>query len=797
MPASSLPPCLLAAVDVRHRVVSRLVEGFDEWWQMPAAVLAVVAVVAVVAWMYRRDAADLHPATAVFLATLRLAAFAAIATALLDFERIAEHEIDLPSRVAVLVDTSASMSLADADAPADSRSRQALELLDTGGLLAGLRPRHEVNVWRFDADAEPVLRLPRGGGDEPTTETPWRERLAARGYETRLGEAIARVVDAESSTGLAGVILLSDGGHNAGIDPRAAAAAAAAAGVAVHPIGIGLETLPANVRVADLLAPARVFPGDRFAVTAFLQSQGLADRRVRVELAERAADDKGPGRVLDTVEAALDADGELVAVRFDVPGLATTGRRTLVVRIDPPADDRTATDDVQAADVEVVDRVTQVLLMAGGPGREYQFMRNLLGRDKSFAVDVLLGTAAAGISQDARRILDAFPASDEALGEYDAIVAFDYDWRLLDAAAQARLERWVAAESGGLVLSAGAVFMDSWLADQRTTLIRDLFPVELRRPGQVVAGEPPPNAEPRPLEFTRDGAEAEFLWLAGSRVASEEVWREFPGVYSCFSSAGAKPGATVYARAGASAGGGRESIYLAGQFYGSGIVLAIGSGELWRLRAVEDAAYERLATQLVRHVSQGRLMRGARRGRLIVDRDRFPVGGTVTVRVVAADTTLPQRVSSFEAVAPDGTRLEVPLSAEPSRPGTLLGSFIASREGGWQIEVDTPAGDGEPLSRRIQVQLPDRELANPKLDRGVLSQIAVVGGATPRFLADGGLTAEAVRSLVDSIPDRSRREYETGAADAGFKRMLNSILLAAGCGFLCVEWLARRLARLA
>ncbi len=78
-----------------------------------------------------------------------------------------------------------------------------------------------------------------------------------------------------------------------------------------------------------------------------------------------------------------------------------------------------------------------------------------------------------------------------------------------------------------------------------------------------------------------------------------------------------------------------------------------------------------------------------------------------------------------------------------------------------------------------------------------MSQIAVVGGATPRFLADGGLTAEAVRSLVDSIPDRSRREYETGAADAGFKRMLNSILLAAGCGFLCVEWLARRLARLA
>jgi hypothetical protein len=59
-------------------------------------------------------------------------------------------------------------------------------------------------------------------------------------------------------------------------------------------------------------------------------------------------------------------------------------------------------DDVQVADIEVVDRVTQVLLMAGGPGREYQFMRNVLHRDKSFVVDVTLGTASSGISRALR-----------------------------------------------------------------------------------------------------------------------------------------------------------------------------------------------------------------------------------------------------------------------------------------------------------------------------------------------------------------------------------------------------------
>ena len=45
--------------------------------------------------------------------------------------------------------------------------------------------------------------------------------------------------------------------------------------------------------------------------------------------------------------------------------------------------------------------------------------------------------------------------------------------------------------------------------------------------------------------------------------------------------------------------------------------------------------------------------------------------------------------------------------------------------------------------------------------------------------------------------DRSRRDYETGAADAEFKRRLNATLLGVGIGCLCLEWIVRRLAKLA
>jgi hypothetical protein len=819
---------LVAAADdgLRHRMTSRLIESFGEWWQSPAATLAALAIVAVVVWLSRRDTAELSRPLRAGLALLRLAAVAAVLAAMLDIERISEHEITLPSRVAVIVDSSASMGITDEVAGASkSRSELGVDLLDDGGLLATIRQRHDVSLWRFEADAEPIAILTKVGSDDldraprepvaPATgdlQDDWREAVAPIGVETRLGEALARVLDREPSDSLSGVVVVTDGGNNAGIDPVAMAARLAAAGVILEPIGIGSETLPANVRVADLLVPPRVFPGDGFAVTAYLQAQGLEGQRVRVELRELPTSDATPsgtgqptsgGRLVDTLEAILTADGELAVLRFDVPGLRSPGSRTLVVRVVPPPEDRSPTDDTAAAVIEVVDRVTNVLVMSGGPGREYQFLRNVLHRDASFEVDVLLGTATPGVSQDARRILDLFPPSDEIIATYDAIVAIDFDWRSLEPAAIPRLERWVARQSGGLFLVAGGIHMDAWLGDPGGSALRGLFPVELRRPGQL-PGSGRGEEEPMPLEFTRDGLDSEFLWLAATRDASQVIWSEFPGVYSCHPATEAKPGATVYARVakpGATAGEPRQ-IYLAGQFYGAGSVLYAGSGELWRLRSVADGAYERLVAQLVRHVSQGRLSQGAHRAKLLVDRDRYPMGATVQVRLVVADDTMPAattgRPPACRAVGPDGQARMVPLVAERDRPGTLIGSFVATREGSWRVEMDpTPGLGDERLVRRLQVQLPDRELARPRLDRSLLENLATATGGVARFPAPGGWKASDSRALVERLPDRSRREYETGVADMEFKRQLNTALLAIGCTCLCLEWILRRLAKLA
>jgi len=812
MPSTTIIPSLTTAdAATHHRLISRLLDGLGEWWQPPAAGAAAVAVVVVVVWLYRRDSAELTRPAAILLSLLRLAALATVAIAVLDLERIAEHEIVVPSRVAVLVDSSASMSLVDQSATgpaagsAPDRTTQAVEILSRGGLLAAVGGTHEISLWRFDAEAEPLALIPRAA----ETSGDWAGAVLPRGYETRLGEAVLRVLDREPAAALAGIILLTDGGSNAGIDPLTAAAAASRAKVAIHAVGIGSESLPANVRVADLIAPARVFPDDGFAVTAYLQAQGMAGERVEVELLEQPADaavepsQAAAGRLLDTRDAVLAADGDLTAIRFDLPGLARPGNHTLTVRVRAPAGDRSAEDDVWSAGIEVVDRVTQVLLMAGGPGREYQFMRNVLDRDPGFAVDVLLGTAAAGVSQDARQILAGFPAADDELAAYDAVVAIDPDWLAIGPAGWARLERWVAEASGGLVLMAGGIHMEAWLGDPRAASLRGLFPVELRRPELAGLGSFAGNDRPLRLEFTRDGLDAEFLWLADSRAASSGIWAEFPGVYACYPADEVKPGATAYATA-VPAGGAAsdpQQIFLAGQYYGSGCVCYAGSSELWRLRGIDDATYERLVAQILRHVAHGRLTQGGKRVRLLVDRDRHPVGGTVQVRLVLADERLAAAVTgrapTGRVIGPAGEILALPLAAEPDRPGTLQGGFVVGREGTWRIEFDPLPGEAESLVRRIQVQLPDRELARPRLDRPVLAQLAARTQGEARFPEPGRWTIADAEALAAALPDRSRREYETGRADPSFKQQLNTVLLAIGCSCLCLEWIVRRLAKLA
>ncbi|NLF71145.1 MAG: VWA domain-containing protein [Candidatus Anammoximicrobium sp.] len=641
----------------------------------------------------------------------------------------------------------------------------------------------------------------------------WEHELAARGLQTRLGDAVRYLVNKERGGPIAGLVVFTDGRRNEGVEHTAAAALARQAEIAIYPVGLGSDRQPTNIRVVDLEAPERVYPGDRFTLTGYVQATGMAGRSVEVRLtsAPTGAPDRERSETVeqeDRVE--LGGAGEIVAVKFEVtPDEA--GRRTFQLAIRNTAPDSNPRDDFKTANVEVVDRKTRVLLIAGGPSREYQFLRNMLYRDKDIASDVWLQTGVQGISQEADELLLQFPETTAELFEYDCIVAFDPDWTRLDLLQIKSLEQWVADKAGGLIVVAGPVHTPQWAnvrqGDSRLDTIRALYPVVFYSSGLATLGVGRfGGEEPWPLQFAREGLESEFLWLEDSAVTSEAAWASFEGVFGYYAVKDPKPAARVYARFSDpnTAIDGQLPIYLASHFYGAGRVFFQASGEMWRLRTVDEAYFERYYTKLIRWVAQGRLLQDSRHGVLLVDKDRCLLGDTVAVQAMLTDAQ-GQPLASAEQVAtliqPDGSRVKLTLRAVQGgvREGTFAGQFTAVLEGDYRVELRPPHGElDELLVRETRVLAEELEIKQPERNDPLLLDMAQTTGGAYYVGIDPAMGRSGSQPpLVNVLQPQDQVTYLPGLPDPDFERRLMGWLMALICGALSLEWLLRRLSRLA
>jgi hypothetical protein len=454
----------------------------------------------------------------------------------------------------------------------------------------------------------------------------------------------------------------------------------------------------------------------------------------------------------------------------------------------------------------VVDHKTQVLLFAGGPSREYRFLRNQLRRDKSMIVDVLLQTISSkdGISQDANEILTEFPADKLALRKYHCIVAFDPEWKKLTPEQIELLENWVAKDAGGLVLIPGPIHTAEWViranSDEAMAKIRALFPVRFR--GEIDFGDDRGAKEPRKIRWEdprpkkEGGTLPRFLWLTDDESTSRRSWDEFEGFFDCFKTEGAKDAANVYAVLPDTSGLGDLPVLMADHLYGSGRVFYMGSGEMWRIRAVKEEYFETFWTKLVRHVSQGTLLRGNKRGMLLTE-DEFDVGQTVFVRVQMEDAAGNPLVADsipMEYIAPDEQLYRMELKGNKDKPGYFTGQFTVTLKGRYNISVPVPDTD-EVLAKDIKARLPDRENRNTRLNKPLLAQISGETGAGDPYLGMAEVAnVAAPTALVTRIKDRTEVQP---MEDTPHKLWDNQWTLWVICALLCMEWIIRRLCKLA
>ena len=301
--------------------------------------------------------------------------------------------------------------------------------------------------------------------------------------------------------------------------------------------------------------------------------------------------------------------------------------------------------------------------------------------------------------------------------------------------------------------------------------------------------------QPWPIGFTREGIEAGFLQLTDDAVSSANAWKEFPGVYRCFPTDGPKAGATVFARFSdpRSVGGNDQPILLASQFYGAGRVLYLGSAEMWRLRSLEEDYYDRFWIKLLRETGQGRLLRGTNRGVLMLEKAQYPLGGTVQIRARLLDPQFKDYVTdkvAIEVFTPAGKPISPPptLLADATRPGHFGGSFIASLPGSYKLELPIPDSN-DVLKGSVSVRLPNLEFDHPEQNEPLLRGLArnETGGAYVKL-------EQAASELPQLLPDRMTQKVQYDEPETLWDRDWVMYLLV---GLLSVEWLTRKLLRLA
>ena len=519
----------------------QLLESPGVFWTLVA-----LALVAVSVRVYRGGRAG-----GPLLLALRLATVVVVLALLLDpvLSRFSERTV--PPRIALLLDGSASMSIPDPgnlepgeEPPADPPTRaqrMAAGLRETN--LAGRLAREgTLEVYRFGADVTPI------SADDDSALVPSDDR-------TDLSLALSEAVGAQRrSTGA--VVVLSDGSHNVGVDPRTEARRL---GVPVWTVGVGSDAAIDDLSVVDVEASAVAYVDNRVPVVARVKARGDSALTVPVYLSEGDT-------VVDSVQVVLPEGGGTREVRFDyVP--TEEGVHRYRVWTPSRTGEISDTNNEQMFAVRVLKEKIRVLLVASRLGFDFTFLKRGLANDISLSVDpVILGMQGLPGTLGRSR----FPATWAELVEYDLVVLSDAGAGTLEPAHAAMIARFVR-ERGGALLVTGP----PRAFDLSSTPLGDLLPV-------VPEGVPRSRTGQILPSLTASGRSHPVTRLDPDPEANARRWEELPplGVVPVFQRV--RPDARVLA-VGALDGVPRQDLPLiATRREGRGRVLTLAGSPYWR-----------------------------------------------------------------------------------------------------------------------------------------------------------------------------------------------------------------------
>lgn len=714
-------------------------------------VLLLAPALAVAFWAYYRVLAPLERPARWILWILRGLAFALVLFALWQPVLTAvTHDTGHPG-LAVLVDRSASMSL-----PVGGATRGLTRAAAADATMRRLRSRLGDRYRLEWYDFAETLRPARPDSARPPAGP------------TALGAALEQALARADARPVVGVVLVTDGVSTSGRDPVRVAAASP---VPVFAVVVGAPRPLTDAEVRSVRTNPTAFAGEPLPVRAVISTWGLGGTMARLEVREG-------DRLLAVREVKLlggsGVEQEVpLEVRLTAPGTALLDVSLTAERDSIPRNDR------RRVAVEVLERKTRVLVLAGRLDWDYAFLRRTLAADTTLSYTFLVQQSPGDYRVQGDPVLRRPPESAAELRDFAAVILVGYDERGAPVAVNEAIARFVRA-GGGLFLLGGPARPGGWAS---TGLLAGVLPGTVDR-------DPFSQSRALSVSVTLEGQRHSATAVSDNPAETARRWAALPPLTR--TGGGLIPTAEARVLLEYSGPRGLTAPALAASFTGQGKAAWLYGRGAWRWAFLPagtpspDDLYAQFFLGLVRWLAEP-----AVRERFQVDpgkrvyQDGEPVRFTAGLWNEAYAPVSGARVRV--EVRPDSggappRSVELPAGLEPGR---YEGEDAAFAPGAWSWEATAgdPAG-GRELSRahgRFWVESMGPEFARTVPDREALAQVTARSGGTL-------FEAEGVDALADAIPRAIRRQGRVREWDL----WNHWLLLASFVVVLSAEWFLRR-----
>ena len=743
-------------------------------WQTPvgrsAIAAGVVLLILVVIVLYRKTPGPASPRLKTVLVLLRSAALALLLFCLLQPIVTLSSPRPRESYVGLLIDSSASMSIGDMEQSL-SRGEKAMQTLyGAGGLIEQLQKNFTLRVFGFDRTTRPLVN--------PAD-------LSFTGGKTDTAGAMQHAAEAMQGLPFEALVVVTDGIDNSSADPVQMASIINAGQTPVHVIGIGTDAAAKDIEISQVSTSGSIMAGGIFEVQITVQSRGYTGQEA--ELLIEVGED-----IVAAKKITLGPDNMVQRHTLHLTPIAQ-GSVVYTARIPEQKGEILGENNRLPFLVETPEKEVEILYIEGHPRNEYKFIRRAAETDTAVRLKTYLMTGPQkflrqGIDS-AMELASGYPASEEELFKYDAIIFGDLARNLFTDEQLALTRDFVSRRGGGFLMLGGLTAFDQGFID---TPIEDLLPVslvnekylppELR--GGVGKGDHPTGQTFAP-RLTTEGERSMILRLEVEDELNRKVWRDMPHLQGINVTGSAKPGATVLAVHPTLAFQGEPLPVLAYQRYGRGRTMSLKTATTWRwqmLKPHEDTSHERFWRQVLRWLTAS----SPAPVEIFLEHDKYSAGDDVQVKVrVYDDVYEPVSDSAvwLKLTDPDGGVEDIQMQADISQTGNYLANISTSKSGVHQLEVSSSAitRAGYASLSFLTVESLHEMHGAAAMNRELMEQVALVGGG--KFY-----TPEKADQLVKELENNQQVHSVAFKLDIwNIPIVFFSLLL-----FFALEWLLRR-----